>query len=206
MSQPARLPIQCVKMPERRPDRTVAMPVAVLRFGDQASFCVIRKLTRHYVDVGVYSNVLEGERVSVHAGESWGVSGAVVSCKRGVARIEFESPRDARTLVGLSALNDSDRRRSLPRVEAAARVRLRLNRRTVAARLHNISSTGAGISADRPFLPGDPLILTLPDYGDLRGLVCWSNTREAGLRFETPIPVGALSAWLSGRIRVSYRH
>ena len=206
MSQPARVSTDPRAMPERDASRSskFVSRVGILHAGDKSSFCVIRSVSAASAQINLFSDILEGEPVSLRAGDSQAVTGTVSRCKNGVARIELDDPQGAQVLKGFDARNDPDRRRSLPRVNAAARVRVKANGRTTEARLLNISTTGARISAGRTLAPRVPALLTLPDFGDLHGFVCWANATEAGLRFNVPLPVDALATWLRSRIRVSY--
>ena len=205
MSQPARVSNTTRQKPNRSASPHPAMRVAVLRVGRQAALCAIRRVSACSVQIELILGLERGERVSLRAGDGETVTGTVAWCKQRVAEINLDSPLATDALLSLSADNDAGRRRSFPRVEAAARVRLKSNRRTIEARLHNISATGARVSTTKSLSAGAPILLTLPDFGDLHGCVCWSNAREAGLRFDAPIPVDALAKWLNSRIRVSYQ-
>ena len=54
-----------------------------------------------------------------------------------------------------------------------------------------------------PLRSGDRAIITLNDLPSLEAYARWSEGDEAGLVFETPIPMQIIAQWIDGRLSVA---
>jgi hypothetical protein len=93
-----------------------------------------------------------------------------------------------------------NRRRATPRVNVEAAACLRTGGHIYRAAVRDISSMGARIKINSPLKPGDRAIITLSDMPSLESYVRWREGDEAGLVFETPIPMQIIAQWVQRRI------
>ena len=91
-------------------------------------------------------------------------------------------------------------RRTLPRVEVDARVRIEVMGQAMAARICDISTDGMKVLVDDLLCTGDKVDVTMRGLQmRLPGLVRWSQGDHAGIEFDQPLAIGQLNLWLTAQ-------
>ena len=190
--------------PDRRSQlrKTMILRVGLLEQAGKPSFCLVRNLSSAGIQVKLYSRAVRGA-VLVRVADERPIPGQIVWVRNGNAGISFDEGVDPATLLRLQQKLGPVRRRSMPRVKATSYAVVRVGGRMVAAVLQDISSMGARVSSSRSLEVGSRAIVRLPDLPELSAHVRWSECSQAGLVFETPIPMQVIAEWLDGRLRVS---
>ena len=187
----------------RRTEReTTMLRIGVISSESCTSFCVLRNVSENGIQVKLYDLMPRGEEVIIRVGDGEPVIGRIVWMKDRHAGIRLYNPLGAAGLLRMREHLDDRRRRAIPRVSASALAVIRSGGLTMSAKLHNISSIGAKLSASRCVSVGTQLHLRLPDLPELRAYACWNEGETFGVRFQTPLSVDQLAVWLSSRNRV----
>jgi hypothetical protein len=170
--------------------------VGLLEFGGKTTFCLLRNISPNGAQVKLYSAIPEGSDVSLCVGDEKAVDGRVAWTRNGLAGITFKCPLDATTLLRVKQMEAPQRRRASPRASASGSAILRTGGREYSAKLVDISTTGAKIFTARPIEPGNTAALVLPRLPSLRAFVRWTQGRDTGLTFESPMPIQVIAEWL----------
>ena len=178
---------------------TLVLRVGLLENEGNASFCLLTNISPQGVQVKLYASVREGSKVCLRVGDEDALEGRVAWVRDENAGIAFAKSLEPETLLRVRQMISPDRRRSSPRVNAPARATLRTGGRTYAADLCDISTSGAKIRTKRPIESEGIAILVLRNLPGLRGYVRWTDGLEAGLVFESPIPIQIIAGWLGER-------
>lgn len=93
-------------------------------------------------------------------------------------------------------------RRLHARTGLQCRARIRIGARQYAGYLHNISEGGARLRTITPIRKPGHVVLTLPDMPPIRCELKWTDSYNAGVSFELPLPSRDLSGWLGERVAV----
>ena len=131
------------------------------------------------------------------------LEGEIIWLRDNHAGIAFDNPTGREALRRLNRKSGAPRRRTVPRITAAARALVRMNGRKIPAELCDISSFGAKLRTKADLVPNRPAVVDLPDMPSISAYVRWSDGGESGLVFVTPIPMQVIGHWIDGRIRVS---
>ena len=178
---------------------TMVLRVGLLEFQGKSSFCLLRKISANGVQVKLYSPVCEGVEVSLRVGDENLLRGRVAWVHTGLAGIEFEDALDPRTLLRVRQMAPSQRRRASPRVQASDFALLRTGGQEYSAKLCDISSSGAKLLTARSIQHGRTAMLLLPELPALPAFVRWTQGKDTGLVFASPIPIQVITAWLTDR-------
>jgi len=186
------------------------LPVDLERRGDCRIHTVLRvaKVTRAH-DVGLWRMrnisdsgmmlqtslpVGQGERLSIALSDSVSIEGAAQWWDGERCGVAFDAPIDcAGLLEGLVAERKASRYRP-PRLPVGTRAIAFCERGMHSVRLFDLSQHGAGFTHDGCFTPGMSARLSLPDGGEHRGVVRWSQAGRAGMYLVEPIPCARLES------------
>lgn len=191
------------RLEERRKESrfTLILRAAILEQEGRSSFCLVKNISSTGVQLKVYSSaVIDTEAVLLVADEP-AIRGRVVWMKDDTAGINFEDELDAPTLLRVQQKLRPNRRRAIPRMSVAASALLHSGGRTFRATVCDVSSLGARVRAPCMLADGDRAVVQLRDLPAINAYVRWSEGEEAGLVFETPIPMQIIAQWTEGRIR-----
>jgi hypothetical protein len=117
-----------------------------------------------------------------------------------VAGMSFDHELGGAALLRVQQKLRPHRRRTTPRVNVRAAACLRSGGRIYPASVCDISSMGARIKTTSPLKAGDRAVISLGDLPSLESFVRWTDGDEAGVIFETPIPMQIIANWIDGRI------
>jgi hypothetical protein len=102
----------------------------------------------------------------------------------------------------IAAADATAKRRLHARTGLQCRARIRIGTRHYAGYLHNISEGGAKLRTITPIRKPGHVVLTLPDLPPIRCELKWTDSYNAGVCFELPLPTQELSGWLRERVAV----
>jgi hypothetical protein len=105
-------------------------------------------------------------------------------------------------LEQVAAADTAMKRRVHSRTGLQCRARIRIGTRQYAGYLHNISEGGAKLRTITPIRKPGEVVLRLPDLPPIRCQLKWTDSYNAGVSFELPLPAHHLSGWLGGRMSV----
>lgn len=182
---------------------TMILRVGLLSHGDRSTFCLVKNISPTGAQVRPYGRLPEGGVVALRVGDEDAVAGRLAWIDADLAGIEFDSPLEATTLLRAVQKLASAKRRSTPRVKAAAKVLLRTGGRNYPAELRDVSAMGARVRSLRDVCLGPSVMVTLPDLPTIKAFVRWKDELELGLVFESPLPMQLIAQWMSERVRVS---
>lgn len=190
---------------ERRKDArfTLILRVGVLEQLGRSSLCLVKNISGMGVQLKCYSKPIIGGPASIRVADEPPVLGRIVWFKAGIAGMNFFEELDTATLLRVQQKLSPNRRRAMPRVEVQASAILRTGGKTRRAVVRDISSVGARVCTGSTLKSGDRAIIEFADLPALHGFVRWSDGDEAGLAFETPIPMQILAEWVHGRVPLS---
>lgn len=107
--------------------------------------------------------------------------------------------------LALQVLNDAStgsERRQAARTRTVYRVaHLKVGQEEGLGWVRNISDTGVKIEAGLPMCLGDVVRVRLSETLEVEGQVVWSNGREFGLEFDTPINSSAALSYMAQQAR-----
>lgn len=183
---------------ERRGDdrSTMVLRVGLLNIAGRSAFCILRNISSKGVQVKAFAPVLEGADVYLQVGDEKHFEGRVAWVRDGLAGIAFISPLDPTALLRVRQMATPQRRRASPRARVSKFAILRTGGQEYCSKLCDISALGAKIQSNRPIKPGRAAVLLLANLPSLNAYVRWIDGRDAGLVFETPIPIQIMSRWL----------
>lgn len=193
------------RLSERRKEtrHKLILRVGVLEQNGRSSLCLVKNISSSGVQLKCYSNPTVNAGASIRVADERPLRGWVRWLEKGIAGMSFDQELDAAALLRVQQKLEPRRRRSTPRVDIEAVACLRTGGRIYHASVRDISSMGARIQTKSPLRAGDRAIVTLGDLPALESYVRWSDGNEAGLAFETPIPMQIIAHWIHGRAYVS---
>lgn len=193
------------RLKERRRDarHTLILRVGVLEQYGKSSLCLVKNISSSGVQLKCYTQPVVEGFASIRVADEAPIPGRVVWLDGDVAGMSFETELNAEGLLRVRQKLKPQRRRSTPRVDVEASAYLRTGGRILRAAVCDISSMGTRIRTPSPLVAGDRAIITLTDLPSLDAYVRWSSDDEAGLVFETPIPMQVIANWIEGRVRLA---
>jgi hypothetical protein len=189
---------------ERRREarHTLILRVGVLEQNGKSSLCLVKNISSSGVQLKCYATPDVGAEASIRVADEAPLKGQLLWMDGDVAGMSFDAELDAAGLLRVQQKLRPNRRRTTPRVNVQAAACLRTGGRICRAVVCDISSMGARIKTTSPLRPGDRAIVTLNELPSLEAFVRWSEGDEAGLVFETPIPMQIIAQWIDGRLPV----
>lgn len=193
------------RLEERRKEAryTLILRAGVLEQNGKTSFCLVKNISTTGVQVKVYAQPELGADASLRVADEQPVTGRVAWIKGDVAGISLHDELDAATLLRVQQKLRPNKRRAFPRLSIEAAALLRSRGRVIRAEVQDISSLGARVRASGDLAVDERTIVELADLPSIHAYVRWVDGEEAGLSFETPIPMQIIATWVEGRTRVA---
>lgn len=193
------------RLPERRKEErfTLILRVGVLEQQGRASLCLVRNISSSGVQLKCYARPIIDAPASIRVADEPPLQGRIIWIDGETVGLNFDEELDAALMLRVQQKLEPNRRRSSPRVSVEAAACLRARGRIYPAAVCDISSMGARIKTKSPLKAGDRAILSLSDLPFLEAYVRWTEGDEAGLIFETPIPMQLIAHWIDGRIPIT---
>lgn len=193
------------RLSERRREtrHTLILRVGVLEQYGKSSLCLVKNISSSGVQLKCYARPVVEGYASIRVADETPIQGRIVWFDDDIAGMSFDEELDEASLLRVQQKLGSTRRRSTPRINVEASACLRTGGRIHRAMVCDISSMGARIRISTPLTRGDRAIITLADLPSLDAYVRWTTSDEAGLVFETPIPMQIIAHWIEGRVRLA---
>jgi len=190
---------------ERRaePRKRIVLRVGLLSDGARATFCLVKNVSPHGVQLKLYGQVTVGSAVNLRIGDEEPIEGHIAWVRDGLAGMEFPSPLDPVGLLRMAQKLPATKRRSSPRVGAIAQVVIRTGGKVYPAELCDISTSGAKVRTRQSPQLGPSVMLSVPNLPTMRAFVRWADETELGLVFDAPLPIQLIAEWVNDRVRVS---
>lgn len=190
------------RLEERRKERryTLILRAGLLEQQGRTSFCLVKNISSTGIQLKVYNRPALGA-ASLRVADEQPVAGRLIWIKDDSAGIGFYEELDPATLLRVQQKLRPTKRRALPRVRVDARALLRICGSALRATVCDISNLGARIRVNAKLKPGDRATIEFPDLPSIGAYVRWAEDDEAGLAFETPIPMHIIANWIQGRAR-----
>src|SRR5690348_14578355 len=179
-----------------RDPRTLVLRAGLLEQAGKTSFCLVKDISQSGLRAKLYSMGFELGRVVVRIADVDPVEGEIVWISEDHAGIAFGDRAGRDAMHRLSRQPGPAARRSVPRINTAARAIVRSGGRAIAAELCDISSFGARLRTRRELKPDRPAVIEIPDLPSIRAFVRWSDGCESGMVFATPIPMQVIGHWI----------
>lgn len=187
---------------ERRKEarHKLILRVGVLEQGGRSALCLVKNISPSGVQIKCYASPIVGEQASIRVADEAPIRGRLLWLEGDIAGMSFDEELEPAELLRVEQKLRPNRRRTTPRVNIEAAAYLRTGGHIYRAAVCDISSMGARIKTTSPLKPGDRVIITLSDLPSLESYVRWRTEDEAGLVFETPIPMQIIAQWVQRRI------
>ena len=205
MTRASKVPLEAHETSERRAEsrERMILRVGLLAHGERATFALVRNISPTGAQLRLYGRVREGTDVTLRMGDEEPIAGSIAWAQDDFAGVEFDNMLDSTMLLRALQKLPPEKRRSSPRVKAAARVLLRTGGRTYPAELQDVSAIGARIRTLRPVKLGPSVMVTLPDLPAIKAFVRWNEETDLGLAFDAPLPIQLIAEWMNERLNVS---
>lgn len=192
------------RLAERRKEarHTLILRAGVLEQDGKSFFCLVKNISVSGIELKFYTRPSEGAAVSLRVGDEPPVNGTIAWIKDDRAGISFNEQLDTPTLLRVRQKLSPNRRRAVPRMNVEASASVRTGGRTCRAVVCDISSIGARVRTDSALIAGDRAVVAFTNLPSINAYVRWSDGKESGLVFETPIPMQIIAHWIEGRPRV----
>lgn len=181
---------------------TLILRAGVLQQEGETSFCLVRNISAAGLQLKFYTRPILNADASLRVGDELPVKGCIAWIKQDTAGIRFYGELDTMTLLRVQQKLRSNRRRAFPRVTVEASAILRRHGRRIFANVCDISSLGARVRSKAKFHTGDRAVIELSGLPSIVAYVRWADGGDAGLAFETPIPMQIIAHWIGGGTRV----
>ncbi len=175
--------------------------VGIVIIDGRRELCLIRNISAGGLMAHVYSNIHNGQRVTVELKSHQQIQGHVVWVREANAGIAFDEPVDIGELLANPPVLDNGWRARTPRVEVDRLATLRAGSRTSWVQVRDISQSGIKIDCEQPLDIGGDVVLTLENFRPVPGVVRWQSGRACGISFNQLIPLAELIEWLKGGSR-----
>jgi hypothetical protein len=127
-------------------------------------------------------------------------SGHVVWRRENRIGMQFDEDIDVATVLGGDEDPAPGFHARAPRINIAARGRLRCGAHYYAVDLRDISQGGARITSADPNVwekIDGPIVLSVTGLPPIEGTARWHDASNAGLAFNTPIPLDTIARWIA---------
>lgn len=190
---------------ERRKEArySLILRAGVLEQQGKTSFCLVKNISTAGVQLKVYSKPVLDLEVSLRVADEQPVTGKIAWIRDDAVGMRLNEALDAATLLRVQQKLRPNRRRAFPRMSVEASALLRTGGRVHRATIHDISSLGARLRAEAGLQAGDRAIVELAGLPSIQAYVRWADGDEAGLAFETPIPMQIIAHWLEDGVRLT---
>jgi hypothetical protein len=188
------------RVQERR--RSVRHPVvsqvAKIRLSSgREELCLLQDISAEGLQAEVYVSLGAGDHVDIELRTAHSAGGRVAWAVGKAIGVAFDAPIPAAAMLAHCSFDDSAGKLRPPRLRVNLRGLLRIDARTSAARISNISQAGLQIDAPVPLRPGAACTIVLPRLPARAASVCWWRDGCAGLMLDEPIDYRAFAEWRS---------
>lgn len=192
------------RLEERRREAryTLILRAGVLEQAGRTSFCLVRNISSAGVQLKVYTPPVEGASATLRVADEQPVAGRVAWINGDNAGLSLDEELDAVTLLRVQQKMKPHQRRAFPRVDLDTGAILRTGGRTLRVRVLDLSSLGARISGTAKLSRDHRVIVELTDLPSIAAYVRWVGESDAGLVFETPIPMQIIAHWIEANADV----
>ena len=176
------------------------MRVAKLHTRHGEELCLVRNISAGGLMANVWSNVAIGDPLTAEFKSGHRASGQVVWRRENRIGMQFDADADVATVLGGDEDPAPGFHPRAPRINIAARGRLRCGARYYAVDLRDISQGGARITSADPDVwekIDGPIVLSVTGLPPIEGTARWHDSSNAGLAFNTPIPLDTIARWIA---------
>jgi hypothetical protein len=176
------------------------MRVAKLHTRHGEELCLVRNISAGGLMANIWSDIAIGDPLTAEFKSGQHASGGVVWRRENRIGVQFDTPVDVAVVLGGDEDPAPGFHPRAPRVNIAARGRLRCGARYYAVDLRDISQGGAKVIAADPEVwekIDGPIVLSLTGLPPIEGTARWHATGHAGIAFNAPIPLDKIARWIA---------
>ena len=176
----------------------VVSQVAKIRFSSgREELCLLQDISAEGLQADVYVQLRAGDHVDIELRTAHSAGGRVAWTAGKAIGVAFDAPIPAAAMLAHCSFDESAGKLRPPRLKVNMRGLLRLDARTSAVSISNISQAGLQITAPDPLRPGVACAIVLPGLPARAATVCWWRDGGAGLMLDEPIDYAVFAAWRS---------
>lgn len=167
--------------------------------------CLVRNISASGVCARLYKPKNPGEALQIEL-KSGQMIGGTIAWARGLdVGISFHHPIDVEDVLLSRWVSEPGKRARVPRLDVVCPGILRVNGRSLSAKVQNISPAGARVELQTDIQTSVPVVLMLPNLSPIAGAVRWAKGTSAGLRFNERLPLELVTQWVDLQRRIK-RH
>jgi len=186
--------------PERRRGERhlTILRVGALIIDGERELCLVRNISAGGVMAHVYRQIDVGTRVEIEIKNDEPLAGTVAWYADSNIGIAFDRPIDVPEFLASSKILGDGRRARRPRVEVDRTAKLRCGNEVLWGQVRNISQGGIRFDTEHDLPIDSDVVVTLPNFRLLGGVIRWRNDDRYGISFNQVIPIQELCDWLRG--------
>jgi hypothetical protein len=193
---------EMVPAPERRHDEryTTTMRVGTMMTERGRELCLVRNISRGGLRARVYADVPVGTHAEIELKSGQSVAGEVIWAEDGQIGLRFDRPVDVADVLSTATAAAEGQRSRLPRIEIRRFATLRTGVRVLRGETVNLSQGGVKLALpplQKPPEENAPVVVTIAGLDPIAGVARWSKAGEAGIEFNSLIPLKRLFAWIA---------
>ena len=168
------------------------------RFGEE--LCLVRNISAGGLMASIWSDLAIGDALTAEFKSGHRASGHVVWRRENRIGVQFDAETDVATVLGGDEDPAPGFHPRAPRINIKARGRLRCGARYYAVDLRDISQGGARIASADPDVwekIDGAIVLSVTGLPPIEGTARWHDASNAGLAFNTPIPLDTIARWIA---------
>lgn len=176
------------------------MRVAKLHTRHGEELCLVRNISDGGLMANVWSNLAVGDPLTAEFKSGHRASGQVAWRRENQIGVQFDETTDVATVLGGDEDPAPGFHPRAPRVNINARGRLRCGARYYAVDVHDISQGGAKVVSADPEVwekIDGAVVLSMTGLPPIEGTARWHDNSNAGLAFNTPIPLDTIARWIA---------
>jgi hypothetical protein len=176
------------------------MRVAKLHTRHGEELCLVRNISPGGLMANIWSDLAIEDLLTAEFKSGHRASGHVVWRRENRIGMQFDEEIDVPTVLGGDEDPAPGFHARAPRINIAARGRLRCGAHYYAVDLRDISQGGARITSADPNVwekIDGPIVLSVTGLPPIEGTARWHDASNAGLAFNTPIPLDAIARWIA---------
>jgi hypothetical protein len=170
--------------------------VGTLLVDGRRELCLIRNISGGGMLLRAYCPLESGRPVAVELKNGQPIPARVSWIRDEQAGITFDQPID---VLALLASDDEGPRPRMPRIEMDAAVFVREGAATWRLTCCDVSQGGLKLTDNGLLTEDADVVVTLAGLSPRPGVVRWSAGGQAGIAFNSPLPLSELVAWLQSQ-------
>lgn len=192
-----------VPAPERRQAEryTTTMRVGTMKTERGRELCLVRNISCGGLRARVYGDVPVGTHAEIELKSGQSVAGEVIWAEDDQIGLRFDRPVDVADVLSTATAAAEGQRSRLPRIEIRRFATVRCGVRVLRGETVNLSQGGVKLSLPAMQMPpeeGAAVVVAIAGLDPVPGTVRWSRAGEAGVEFNSLIPLKRLFAWIGG--------